>query len=348
VKLPESVINPLLASIDDALESHQEPPRPHMGVSTIGQVCERRMWLGFRWAVIERFQGRILRLFQRGHNEEPVMAGYLRKAGLDLRFTGFDQKRVDFGSHVSGSMDGVIVSGVPEAPAKPHLWENKTHGEKSFREVARDGVEKAKPDHYAQAQGYMEGTFSPKFQEENGFGKIDRVLYTAVNKNTDEIYIERIRLDRPKARGYVERAQRIATADRMPPGVSTDPSWYVCKMCPMSEFCHTSKVTKEVNCRTCAHSTAEVDGTWSCALHPGPGQAIPVEFQRTGCRSHVLHPDLVPWEMKEGVGNSARYVREGAVVVNGEDGTDSRGLVGPSALVGVVKEAGDVIEWPLV
>lgn len=335
MKLPESVVNPLVAKIDAAMEAGQEPPRPHLGASQIGQSCERKIWLSFHWAVIEKFPGRILRLFQRGHNEEPVMAGYLRKAGLDLRFTGFDQKRVDFGSHISGSMDGVIVSGVPEAPEKLHLWENKTHSKKSFDDLERNGLEKSKPEHWGQVQAYMLGTFSPKFQEENGFGKIDRALYTAVCKDDDRIYTERVRLDKAKATALVDRAKRIATDPRMPPGVSSDPSWYECKMCSARDLCHGSKTTKEVNCRTCAHSTAEPSGEWTCALHPG--SAIPVEFQREGCRSHVVHPDLVPWKMKEGVGNSAVYVHpELGEIVNGEDGKDSRELIGPGALFGKV------------
>lgn len=342
MKLPENLLNPLVAKIDAYHESVAEPPRPHMGISTLGYTCDRRLWLGFRWAVVQKFPGRILRLFRRGNNEEPTMAQDLRNAGLELRFTGWDQKRVDFGSHVSGSMDGVIVSGVPEAPEKPHLWENKTHGEKSFKSVEKDGVEKSKPEHYAQAQGYMLGTFQPKFIEENGFGKIDRVLYTAVNKNTDDLYTERIRLDKQKAEAIIERGKRIATENRMPPPISTDASWWECKMCPMHNFCHVSKTTKEVNCRTCAHSTAEVDGTWSCTIH---GPKIPTDFQRIGCRSHVLHPDLVPWAMEEGIGNSARYKKDGAIIVNGEDGVDSRELVGPSDLTG--KPVQEIVEWPI-
>jgi hypothetical protein len=376
-KLPTEVTNPLLTKIDNYLETHQEPPRAHMGVSTLGHPCDRKLWLGFRFAVIERFKGRILRLFQRGHNEEPVMAGLLRKAGLDLRFTGFDQKRVEFapiavGStgvakvsrdadapptcHVSGSMDGVIVSGVPEAPEKPHLWENKTMGQKAFDDVVKNGVEKSKPEYWIQAQGYLLGTWEPKFIEENGFGKIDRTLFTAVNKNDDSIYTERIRLDKEVARKAIARGQRISTSDRMPAPLSTDPSWYECKMCAMHEFCHVTKTTKETNCRTCAHSTAEHDGTWTCALHPESG-AIPVDFQRVGCRSHVIHPDLVPWEMKEGIGNSAVYViPEGAgstgteqpkEVINGEDGIDSRELIGPSALAGNQEEQEEIVNWPL-
>ncbi len=274
------------------------------------------------------------------------MASLLRKACLDLRFTGFDQKRVDFGGHVKGSMDGIIISGVPEAPEKAHVWENKTMGQKAFDDTVKNGVEKAKPEYWAQVQGYLLGTFEPKFIEENGFGKIDRTLFTAVNKNDDSIYTERIRLDKEAARKIIDRGQRISTADRMPAPLSTDASWYECKMCSMHSFCHVTKTTKEVNCRTCAHVTAEQNGDWTCALNKDSG-SIPVDFQRVGCRSHVIHPDLVPFEMKEGMGNSAVYVVGSKEVINGEDGIDSRQLVGPSALAGLEREQEEVVEWPV-
>lgn len=49
-----------------------------------------------------------------------------------------------------------------------------------------------------------------------------------------------------------------------------------------------------VNCRTCANSTAERDGTWSCAHWEA---TIPdVEAQLAGCDSHIIHPDLVTWK----------------------------------------------------
>ena len=48
-----------------------------------------------------------------------------------------------------------------------------------------------------------------------------------------------------------------------------------------------------MNCRTCANATALSDGTWHCARWD---DVIPTEAQHTGCESHVLHPDLVPWQ----------------------------------------------------
>jgi hypothetical protein len=276
-----------------------------MGASMIGHPCERKLWLSFRWAVQEKFPGRILRLFRRGHLEEANIISDLRAIGIDVRTPAKGQDRVDFGSHVSGSVDGIIESGVPEAPKARHVLECKTHSKKSFDDLAAKGVEKSKPLHYIQMQAYMAGM------------KIDRALYAAVCKDDDSIYTERVRYDAVVATKYIERAKRIALSDRMPPPLSTDPSWYECKYCFCRTFCFTTQTTEHVNCRTCAHSTAKADSTWRCERHDADG--IPVEFQREGCESHVLHPDLVPWPRKDGLDDwTAVYVIEGRDVANGD------------------------------
>jgi len=46
---------------------------------------------------------------------------------------------------------------------------------------------------------------------------------------------------------------------------------------------------------------------------------VPIEFQRTGCDGHVLHPDLVPWKLHEGVSNwVAIYEINDVKIANGE------------------------------
>ena len=298
--------NDIQALIDKHHESKAEPPRPHMGCSQLGHPCDRWLWLSFRWAVQPKFPGRILRLFRRGQMEEATIVADLRAIGLDIRgTTGRNQTRVDFGAHVSGSIDAIVESGVPEAPKKRHVAEFKTHSAKSFADLEKHGVEKSKPEHFVQMQLYMHGT------------EIDRALYVAVCKDDDRIYTERVKLDKALAKRYVERGHRIALSDRMPEPISSDPSWYQCKFCDAHEFCHSTKTTKHVNCRTCAHSTAKEDSTWCCERHDADG--IPVEFQRQACDSHVLHPDLVPWERKDGLNQwTAVYVIEGRDVANGE------------------------------
>ena len=297
----------LIASAIDAWhETNAEPPRPHMGCSMLGHPCDRWLWLSFRWAVTPKFPGRILRLFRRGHNEEATVVADLRAIGVDVQNTGRAQKRVDFGAHVSGSVDGIIESGVPGAPKARAILEIKTHGDKSFNDLKAKGVQASKPMHWVQMCVYGSGL------------NIQRALYVAVNKNTDEIYTEWLHLDAAVvAEKAVNRGRTIALSDRMPPPLSTDATWYECKMCAAHSFCHGTRLTQEVNCRTCAHATATPESTWKCERHQADG--IPVEFQRAGCEAHALHPDLVPWQMGEAMDEwTPVYIINGQGVANGE------------------------------
>ena len=321
--IPEPT-NSIQSLIDKNHESRQENPRYHLGCSTLGHYCDRYLWLSFRWAVIERFNGRILRLFRRGQMEETTIVQDLRSIGIDIRATSGNQSRVNFDSHVSGSMDGIIYYGVPGALNKKHILEAKTHSLKSFNKLVKEGVEKANFTHWVQMQVYMLGTF-----KEGGL-EIDRALYYAVCKDNDEIYTERVRFNKEIAQKYVDRGHRIALADRMPPPISTDSTWYQCSFCPAKDFCHKSHITKEVNCRTCAHSTAKEDSTWHCARWD---DAIPNNAQYAGCDSHVLHPDLVPYQMLDGDGVNGKWLIDGKEIINGEDGYKSSEILANPAVL---------------
>jgi len=279
MKLPDP-IHTISNLIDQHHEGTAERPRGHMGCSTLGHPCDRWLWLSFRWAVVEKFEGRILRLFRRGQNEEAIIISDLRAIGIDIDSS---QARVNFGSHVSGSLDGIIESGIPEAPTKRHVVEFKTHSKKSFDDVVKNGVEKSKWSHFIQMQVYMHGT------------DIDRALYVAICKDDDRLYTERVRYNSDVATRAIVRGKRIALADRMPEPLSADPSWYQCRFCAAHSFCHKAAPTKQTNCRTCAHSTAVADSTWRCERHDA--DSIPESFQHTGCDDHIIHPDLVPWDM---------------------------------------------------
>lgn len=311
-RLPDP-LHDISAEIDRAHERRREPPREHLGCSIAGHPCDRWLWLSFRWAVIEKFPGRVLRVFRRGRNEEATVLDDLRAAGMVIVDT---QRRV-FGEHFGGSLDGVIVSGVPEAPVKHHVLEIKTHSSKSFSDLQKKQVEKAKPMHWAQMQLYMLGT------------GIDRALYFAVCKDDDSIYTERVKFDKAAAHKLRDRAWSIIHSPRLPPPISADPTWYQCRFCPAQKFCHdTGKdsarlrgMTLEVNCRTCTHSTPLPDGTWRCERHASDG--IPADFQRHGCDDHVLHPDLVPWKLDQDASTeeTAVYIIEGEKVANGNPAT---------------------------
>lgn len=295
-------------------EDIQSLPRLHMGASELGATCERSLWLFFRWAVVKKFEGRILRLFGRGNEAEKRIVSELRGIGFVITNTGDNQVKIDFGSHIGGSLDGIIKSGVPGALNVEHILEIKTHNKKSFDDLYKNGVEKSKPSHYVQMQVYMHGT------------KIERAFYFAECKDDDRIYTERVKYDKDFAEKYISNGKVIALSDKMPPPISTNPTWFECKMCAAHDFCHVSKKTKEVNCRTCAHSTAKEDGTFFCERWK---DVIPESTQRVGCDSHVLHPDLVPWELdsEKSTEITAAYKIGNKIYMNGSEGIKSSQLL---------------------
>ena len=303
-KMPDSIDRVAIA-IDAYHEKQVDEPRPHLGASILGHHCDRWIWLSFRWAIREQIPGRVRRLFRRGHNEEALIVKDLRAIGVNISATEYDQTRIDFGTHIGGSVDGIIEGGVPGAEASRHIAEFKTHNRKSFDDLTRKGVLAAKPQHWCQMQMYM-----------HGLG-IERALYVAVCKDDDRLYTERVKYDQEAAETILSRGRRLAVAERMPDPISTDPTWYQCKFCPAHSFCHERRLTQEVNCRTCARSTPTDDGKWACARWDA--EHVEVEHQRTGCHAHVLHPDLVPWPFKDSGGpNEAVYVIDGVDVRNGE------------------------------
>jgi hypothetical protein len=199
--------------------------------------------------------------------------------------------------------------------------EIKTHSKKSWEAVEKEGVEKSQPKHYTQMQIYMKGT------------GVDRALYVAVCKDDDRIYTERVKLDREHAERAIARGQRIALSDEMPPPISTDPTWYECKWCSARDLCHGSRVVKEVNCRTCAHSTATPESTWTCARHGD--NVMPTDWMREAHECHALHFDLVPWLMAYMDDNgSPVFLIDGTEVTNGPGGFSSSEIVAnPGACV---------------
>ena len=301
--IPEPTIN-IKNLIYQMREAKQEKPRPHMGCSMLGHPCDRFLWLSFRWMVIPHFSGRVLGLFERGKREEEIVIRELRAIGVDVQNVK-NQFHVDFGCHVSGSLDGIIHSGVPAAPKKKHILEIKTHKDTMFKALEKDGVEKSHPSHVVQMHCYMLGS------------NIDRALYYGVGKNDDDLHIERIKLDEEVAKKAIARGHRVVKETHAPPRISENSTWYQCKMCDCWEFCHVTKKTKEANCRTCAHSTPLENSTWRCERHGADG--IPVEFQRVGCESHVIHPDSVPWTREASQNpHVAVYLIDGKRIQNGE------------------------------
>lgn len=294
-------------------DNQEDSRRPHLGASLIGRDCERQLWYTFRWALRKRHDGRLLRLFEVGHTAEPRFVAGLRGAGVEVHEVdpAGKQWRVSLlGGHAAGSLDGAAV-GIKEAPKTWHVLEFKTHGDDSFKKLTKDGVKKAKPEHYSQMQVYM------------GETGMERAFYLAENKNTSELYSERIEFDPSHYAALKAKFQRIITSAVPLDRIAKDPSFFQCKFCDYSDICHDTKLP-DVNCRTCAHSTPELDGEggrWSCAL-AGRDSSIPLDAQRNGCGDHRYIPILLEKSAKqvdydEATGRVIYELHGGGVFANG-------------------------------
>lgn len=257
--------------------------RDHLGASRMGHECDRDLWLGFRWAQAPDYrpdepyrlpgdpvpEGRMRRLFERGHAEEAHVVESLRAIGCDVRTvdpqTGQQWGFRDPGGHVAGSADGVILSGLVES-SKPHLLEIKTANAKQFDKMLAGGVEKSKPVHWTQMHVLMHRL------------NLECALYVVVCKDDDRIYTERLHVDRTLAEQALARAQAVVQIGVPPPRVAQSADAFPCRFCNHRNVCQLG-ARIEPSCRTCAHARIVADG-WVCSLI---GMNLTPDMQRRGC-----------------------------------------------------------------
>lgn len=228
----------LVHLIDEALEQEraQQKPRDYLGGSRLGVECDRTLQFEFFNTPKDEdknFSGQILRTFQIGHALEDMAAGWLRQVGLDLRTAKKDGRQFGFSTgrgYIRGHIDGVIVGGPDEIGPYPRLWEMKTANGKKWREMEKHKLRKANWSYFVQCQlymAYMDLTEHP-------------ALFTAVNKDTSELYFENVSFDSQVAQDASDRGARIieaSLAGEILPRVSQEPSFFLCKWCAYSDRC---------------------------------------------------------------------------------------------------------------
>jgi hypothetical protein len=264
----------MLADIDDACVTHfAELPRDHLGASEIGEKCMRRLVYSFRWMHREQFNGCMLRLFNRGHSEEARFVQWLRLIGAQAfendPNTG-KQFRVEGHGFFGGSLDGVALLPTLFGNLPAFLTEFKTHGEKSFKMLKADGVKLSKPKHFDQMCVYGEAY------------KFDYAIYFAVNKNTDELWIEIVELDHAHAKKLLAKAEAVISAPHLPNKIAASEAYMDCKFCPMAGVCHRGEPI-DVNCRSCRYSIPrQSTKDWHCRQWNAtiPHDAIPKACER--------------------------------------------------------------------
>lgn len=295
-----------------------EPARRYLGASIIGHECERYLWLYFRGAFVEDFGGRMYRLFERGRREEETFTRELRGIGSvvwDRDPATHQQWAVSaYGGLFGGHLDGMArnVPGLP--PEEVVVVEFKTHSDKSFTKLQREGVRESKPMHYAQMTVYM-GTEGKK-----------HALYLAVNKNTDDLYAEIIEFNQKEFETLLLKSYRVITSKEALPRSSNRPDFWTCKYCPAHSACwgcgNACAISPDrMDCRSCVHACADTKtGKWVCDL----GNAVKIG-EKVDCARHMLLPGLIPGALP--VDGSPEFVKyktpKGREFVAGKDGFSS-------------------------
>ena len=304
-----------------------EPQRGYLGASIIGHECERYLWYCFRQACKSSFDGRMYRLFETGDLEEFRFVKELRAIGCTVHEVdqNGNQWAVEaLSGHFSGHMDGAGI-GIPEAPKTWHVLEFKTHNAKSFAKLRKEGVKKSKPQHYAQMMAYMHLT------------GMKRALYLARNKDTDELYSERIRYDKGESEALMARAERVITNSTPPARIANRRDYYLCNFCDAQDVCwgipNSSLPVSSLSCRQCCHATPEMDGhaRWSCRKH---GRSLSAAEQDKACGDHLVLPGMIAFAEPSDYGqddNGCEFItfmdENGNVWNHGGKGVSSRDLM---------------------
>lgn len=203
-----------------------------------------------------------------------------RLQGLDIP----EPKQIrilDVDGHFGGSLDGIgrYFPGVQQVLGFPYdewgLAEFKTHSFKSFEKLLKEGVARAKPEHYNQMQIYMEKK------------KLRFALYMAVCKNTDRLHCEYVVADSIVAHGLLSKATEIVYSRTPPERIAKNSSWFECKFCDFKDICFKGEPMQK-SCRTCVYSSPAPDGRWACGKFTS---LIPADKEQEGCPQ---------WEMIKG------------------------------------------------
>ena len=284
------VPQPTVDAIWAAREAEARPEYRAFGISAslLGRECDRQLWYELRWASpMEIFNGRKLRIFERGNIEEDRVIADLRRAGLDVLDvdpdTGLQWRFSLAEDWLRGKADG-RATGFREAPKADHVIEIKSLKAADFRAIVKHGLLKAKPEHWHQLHAGMAGL------------GINRGAYIGVNKDTEEIWIERVHFDQEEASRQEARVLRIVADEAGPGRISDKPDSFACRFCNHRALCHGETLHAEQSCRTCVHFTFTRDGAGQCARF---GWALTPAEQTDGggsCPAHLFLPGLVNGE----------------------------------------------------
>lgn len=247
------------------------PDRGYNGMSSIGENCVRKLQYNMYMASgEEQISRRIKRLFNEGHLFEDKLAALFED--IDLPIIGRQNNYTDENEMWFGHNDGEVLY-----DGRYYLLEMKTHNDKNFKDVKKQGVKKGKPTHYGQMMMYM------------GYGKYDYGVYIAYNKNDSDLDFQLIKFDQADFNKAVRRSVDVIASDVLFPRIGNNTaSWFECKMCNHRAVCFGNEAPAK-NCRTCHWVEPSNGNKWACTYGRTEIGDVPLslEEQKAGCDNHM-------------------------------------------------------------
>lgn len=252
----------------------REPYRNHLGASVIGKPCEAEVWFNWRWITNPNPGGRMYRLFQRGHREEPFVIQHLRKLDFVVNEvnpeTGKQWRLSALHSHFGGSCDGRGFMPARYGYAKEVGYEIKTANKNQFKKLlAAKSAAMWKPKYARQMDVYG-----------SAWG-LEMFVFITVNKDDDDTYIELYWVQPFEGERMYNKAHRVISSQVRPKRISDSPAFSECRFCDFHKHCH-SGAMPDINCRSCKNAFPTFDAKWHCGVHEA---TIPDEVMHVGCPS---------------------------------------------------------------
>jgi len=319
---PDLVAKQVGLDIDTYCENeYNDGHRNHLGASLIGHDCKRYLWYVFRWCLAPSHPGNIMRLFQRGHREEPNFIEYLEGIGCKVWVDDLENNQLFYNQEI----DHYSINSPTHAQLDIDVSDNPQH----IKRAKADGV-KFPQYRISDVFGHFGGSLDGKlllperyqiaervlteFKTINtkGFNKLTKdgmvksqpkhfaqtstygykeglnyVLYLSLHKDTDKIHIELVKLDHSLGKQMIAKAEQIITSEEAPPKLSLSCTDFRCKFCDMFEICHKSAMVDR-NCRSCKNAFPAEESKWFCRMHKAE---IPRKHVLSACSSYKAITD---------------------------------------------------------
>lgn len=238
---------------EDFLKSSK---RTHLGASQIGKFCDREIYYGLHSTTNVPKEGRMLRLFETGNQQEYRIALELKQLGIEvmIEVDNIHIKNMLLESGIRAGLKGelsemhfedgnfkgsldMLTRGWEENKEELFNTEIKTFSNKKFDLFKASGVKTSNYVYYVQAQMYM------------GFKNLNRTILIGVNKDTDNIHSEVIHLDLDVFNLFRDRAKSILNMTITPerPSAFTGECYWDahnvrgCKYCDYKQKCWSEK-----------------------------------------------------------------------------------------------------------